>query len=243
MINRRAHGFTLFESILVLSLVGILAGSVFGFLWNVGAHRDALLVESSRGRAATALFDRVESDIMGGMVGVEGIGAGVQGEPHRVRLLSRGVAMPTPVSPRPNLELDLQATECLFQAGAGEIQLRRWNIGDASEPALETLCRRVQWASFSYFDGQTWKESFDSLKEESLPVAIEIAVWFGEPNADGLNSEPTAGLSAEDRIEESPLRSASDSDSMDGQRPSRPPDRARIIIVPDGPVSSWKEAR
>src|SRR5262249_5989025 len=73
-----------------------------------------------------------------------------------------------------------------------------------------------------YHDGGDWLSDFDSAggsggattggggggESEGLPVAVEVAIWFGEPVAEG------------EKIERWPE-----------------PDRLRVIAVPDGPVA------
>src|ERR1700752_5288669 len=88
--RRSRRAFTLLEAVLVLGLVGLLAGSVYTFLWNLLAHRDALMRESSDARAAAAVVERMERDMLAGMVGDQTVGAGVAGDQRRLELLSRG---------------------------------------------------------------------------------------------------------------------------------------------------------
>ena len=80
-------------------------------------------------------------------------------------------------------------------------------------------------------------------------MAVEVAVWFGTPGPvaeEGASgSEPRASegeekKTTETRESESPARPSSRSDA---DRIAREPDRVRLIVAPDGPVSSWKELR
>ena len=116
-----------------------------------------------------------------------------------------------------------------------------------------------------YSDGTTWRDSFDSGSSGALPVAIEVAVWFGDPSvatgggtttkspaaAGGPASTTKQSGSAQDQAS-TPGDAAGDAMSGSPQGslssgspplPQREPDRLRVIVVPDGPVTSWKESR
>ncbi len=91
-----------------------------------------------------------------------------------------------------------------------------------------------------YVDGKEWKQSFDSVGAGALPVAVEVAVWFGAPKADPGAAKPaTRGGAVEKSEDDGAARQETDAATV----PSREPDRLRVIVVPDGPVASWKESR
>ena len=247
-VRRISRGaFTLVEVLVVLALIGVLAGSVIGFLWDLWGRRDALTRASADAQAGTAVLERMETDIMSGLAGDQSAGAGAKGTASSLRLLSRGLDVP--VKGNGSTVGDLQASEYRFEGGT--LKARRWNIvRGGGEPDFETVCDHVEGARLRYFDGQQWKESFDSLSAGGLPVAIEVAVWFGTPHqredvgsparaarpaaaAETEKEEPAAGAS----------RDAKPSTTTDASLPVRQPDRLRVIVVPDGPVAAWKEAR
>src|SRR5512147_1920348 len=106
---KRTRAFTLLEVLLALGLVGMLAGSIFGFMWNVLRVRDALALDSRDAQAGTAVMERIESDVLCGLAGDEGVGAGISGTATSLKVLTRGVAIPT--GPKTEEAGDLQWSE------------------------------------------------------------------------------------------------------------------------------------
>jgi hypothetical protein len=82
---------------------------------------------------------------------------------------------------------------------------------------------------FRYHDGRGWRDRYDSLSADRLPMAIEIAVWFDVPeDSEAGGDEPFAS-------DELDLEQADDAPEDDA-REHRLPDRLRVIIVPGGGV-------
>jgi hypothetical protein len=122
-------------------------------------------------------------------------------------------------------------------------------------PEFETISDHVQALRLRYYDGEKWRDSFDSLSEGALPVAIEVALWFGDAGA-GQSAGPSVGASppvakgrARSGTPESDKGSGSAGDGDSSANtpkaplPSREPDRLRVIVVPDGPVTPGKDLR
>ena len=91
---------------------------------------------------------------------------------------------------------------------------------------------------FRYYDGTRWLESFDSLQEGRLPIAVEVMVWFrpwpGDLQAEDREMPDTE--TAERRtfdssggFDELAFARASDLDQFDEPAP----DRFRVITIPD----------
>lgn len=208
------RGFTLLEVLLSLALIAMLSAGVMGFLWDLLGRRDDLNRTLVDTQAGAALLERMESDILCGLAGDQGA-AGVKGSSTSLVLLTRGVALPVEGESAAG---DLQGSEYVFEGRA--LKARRWAGDAAPTGTLESVSPHVQAVRFSYFDGSAWKGSFDSAAADGLPVAIEIALWFGDAApAESSDGSPRAGP------------------------PRREPDRLRVIVVPDGPVAPWKEAR
>jgi len=245
---RRRAGFTLLEVLLALGLIAMLAAGVMAFLWNLLDRREIMTRALTDTQAGAALLERMESDILCGLAGEPGAGPGIVGSTTLLKLLTRGVALPIEPGAAAG---DLQGTEYSFDRAGGTLRARRWTDGSAGSGEFETLSDHVQSLRLSYFDGSVWRSSFNSGSEKGLPVAIEVAVWFGEPLPDesGFEApqpepldegEPAAGASRADRPE---AEGDSSVQATGVKPPSRAPDRLRVIVVPDGPVSSWKESR
>lgn len=240
------RGFTLLEVLLALALVAMLATGVMGFLWGLLDRRDSISKTLLDSHAGAALLERMEADILCGLAGGPGPKAGIAGTATSLKLLTRGVAIPLDAAAaRGPAAGDLQGSEYIFDQASGMIRARRWAGGSTGSGEFETLSDHVQALRLSYFDGDVWRGSFDSGAEGGLPIAIEVALWFGEPLPEeedwGAASEPVEedrggpeGAGAE------PVRAASRGASAP---PQRTPDRLRVIVVPDGPVSAWKETR
>lgn len=219
---RRA--FTLFEVLLSLAVLTVLAGSLMGFFWNLLDRSARITGIAARQQGAAALIERIESDLLCGLA-ASGANAGIKGDEQTLTLLTRGAWMPER-SVTGGVAGDLQGSEFRFESGSGTVRARRFSgaepVGDA-----ETVCEDVELLRFRYFDGKEWSESFDSSGRGGLPVGIEVAVWFGRP-----------------RVEETEAPLTWDPDAAEAaELPERDPDRVRLVIVPDGPVDSWKEAR
>lgn len=214
------RGFTLIEVLLTLALVTMLTGGIFAFLWNLLERRDVLHRGVLQAQAAGAFVERLESDLLSGLAGDASAGAGVVGTATTLRLLTRGVWLPADAAEAAGAG-DLQGTEYAFDWAKGELTGRRWVAG-ARVPAMEVITGGVAALRFRYFDGTEWRNSFDSASAGKLPVAVEVALWFGASGAGEAPSSAEAGES------ESPL-------------PNREPDRLRVIVVPDGPEAAWRE--
>lgn len=235
----RTRGFTLLEVLLALGLIAMLAGGVMGFMLTLLHRRDGMSKHLIDAQSGAALLDRIESDILCGMAGDGGAGAGISGTTTSLRVLTRGVALPIePGMLGASKAGDRQGSEYVFDAASGVLRARRWMSGEETPAGeFEVVSDHLEAVRLSYFDGETWLGSFDSAAADNLPVAVEVALWFGTP-------QPP---------EDGPAASAEPSDTTDTAGasvaakppapPRREPDRLRVIVVPDGPVTSWKEAR
>jgi type II secretory pathway pseudopilin PulG len=221
----RRGAFTLLEVVLCLALAAALAGGIVGFLLGLVSQREAIVQISSRQQGASALLEHIENDLAGGLVGDERVGAGVVGTPSSLVLLTRGVWMPRSAAPEGMID-DLQGAEYAFDRETGVVRARRWAGGEDEPDEPELICSGVRLARFRYFDGESWSGSFDSLRRGQLPVAVELAIWFGDAEGAGASGALRGGFG-----------------EGGAGLPSREPDRVRLMIVPDGPVTSWMEGR
>jgi hypothetical protein len=230
---------------LAVGLLVLLTGAMYAFLWNLLARREAVDVESARDQAAATLFERLESDLTGVVAGDEKH-AGLVGTQSEITVRGRGVAIPLRAGERDSAMGDMQGTQLSFDAGV--LRGRRW-VGEG-EPSgeFEQISEDAERVRFRYYDGRQWGSSFDSGSAGTLPVAIEVAVWFGkEERHEGTEAQRHEGEEERhDGAEAQRHRAQEENHEGDEQKPSvsvptREPDRRRLIIVPDGPVAAWKD--
>lgn len=174
--GRCRSAFTLFEVLIVIGLLTLLSGSMFGLLWNLGATRDRLIEMGESEQAAGVILERIESDLICAVASA-GDAAGVEGSATRVRILTRAAWLPRESGQgRGSAALaDLQGTEVSFESG--RLTASRW-LGSAPAGEAEPVSGRITGCRFRYFDGREWAGSFDSMRAGALPVAIEASLWL-----------------------------------------------------------------
>lgn len=100
---------------------------------------------------------------------------------------------------------------------------------------------------FRYHDGNTWQNTYNSQQNGSLPVAVEVAIWFnpwpgeltdsmsqqtpGAEQAEQTDAQQSSRLTFDDTagFDEQAVAFASDRD----QRDIPDPDRIAVIVIPD----------
>lgn len=249
---RRACAFTLIEVMLAIAIMIALSGSMFGFLWNTLERRDRLQGIAQDSQAATAVLERIETDVFGAITGDAKGAAGVSGQKTRLKVLTRGVNLPRQEGVDAKALGDLQGAEYMFDEGSGELRARRWGGQDgAGASSFEVVSDRVERVQFRFFNGRRWTYRFDSSQSNNLPVAIEVAIWFKtaemieeeEEEArrlallEAMDGDLTEQMLAEEFEEEGAFE-----DDLPEIEMIREPDRLRVILVPDGPLAAWRES-
>jgi len=238
----RRRAFSLLEVLIAIGLVIALFGAMFAFVFDTLSARSRALEHAGRQSAATTLIERAELDLMSCVAGGRANGAGVDGDNTSLRILTRGVA--AHLAGRgpgdPAVFGDLQQVEYRFVEETGRIEARRRPAGDRGLDASEfaPLGGPVYKVRFRYHDSTIWRDSFDSLLREALPVAVEIAVWFhpwpgqerpetgaenGPEVPERLTFDATAGFDEAEFAGEAELQFFEEP----------PPDRIRVILIPD----------
>ena len=222
------RGFTLLEVLVSIGLIMVLLGSMFAFLIDMMGSRRRVIDYTGRRRAAAALIERVEADLRTCLVGDRAGGAGIEGDETRVLITSRGVAihLADRGAQDPEVFGDRQQSEYRFNDEVGEIEARR-GTGDWASLG------RVSKVRFRYHDSTRWRDSFDTLAEERLPVAVEVAVWIDpwpgesetptEPQLERLTFDVSGGF------DEAEAARRTDLDLFDEPQP----DRFRVILIAD----------
>ena len=243
---RRA--FTLLEVLVAIGIIAALLGTMFSYLLDVQATRTRLLERGRTGHAAAVLIDRLESRLMAAIVGDAKHGSGLHGDESAIRILWRGVNLTGNAASITSASIlsDLQRTEISFDPTSRAVQVSESSLGGAGVPVgPESLDAIVFKLRFRYHDGRQWRDSFDSIAQNRLPVAVEIAMWL----------RPAPGFLPEDAIESDLSENTAAAVDFDAQFDARfdatfdeqehlrsadpshlnepEPDRLRIIFIPD----------
>ncbi len=252
------RAFTLMETLVAIVLLLALSGAVMSFFWNSLERRDTLLALSGEVRAGTLLLERLEADFLTAVAADGKGGAGIAGDRASVRVVSRGVRPTLNGGSAAGALGDEQGLAVRFDESSGRVSLRRWSGDDPGEGSNEVVAEGVSALRLRYFDGRSWRDSFDSKSAGDLPVAVEVALWFrraGDPAPQPVvEEEPAAPVEDEDaewEAEDDPFAMAASFDDpsawedeiVPSDLPEREPDRVRVIIVPDGPSAAWRESR
>lgn len=208
--NRRA--FTLLETVLALAVAVVLLAAVFSFLHTLSKRRTQMVDAAVRQRAIGACVDQIDADLSACIAGDAALGAGIRGDAGSLSILARGVLLDRAAAGQPSGAADLQVVSYSFDRQSGQVRATR---GAATRPAGpesagETVAAGIRRLRFRYSDGRSWSSQFDSLAKGRLPVAIEIAVWFGAVDP----AEPTGPV----------------------ELPA--PDRIRVVAIPDAVTES-----
>lgn len=239
--TRRA--FTLVEVVLALALVGLVAGITFAALRDLGARERQIADHASRVSQLSTLDTLVERALRGSVVRLDS-DAGISLSDAELRLVHRGVA-PLDESAIDRIDLTIR-----WDPATGEITAT--HTGD--EPLTEVVVAGVAWFDVRVHDGSSWRASFDSGSAGSLPAALRVSVWFGEPPLSAIGgAAPPSNEDASDDLpdpladpggfdEADPLEDLPDLGADDLIPPTRAPDRTRVYAIPDGGRASGEVA-
>jgi prepilin-type N-terminal cleavage/methylation domain-containing protein len=267
MMHRR--GFTLMEVLIAIALLLVLSSVIFTFLRDVMASRERIAEITAQQRLASLIIDRIEEQAIFSIVGDAAFGSGISGDETSLIILSRGVAVREVAHADSwhKAFFDLIRTEYQFDEGSHSVRVSqeipdaagsdrdngqtssRFNIHRINpEEAHETFSTRLYKLRFRYHDGIAWSSNYDSLSEGRLPRAIEVAIWFDPWPGSEWNAgaqDPFADLDdvtpdrltfdMEDVFDELEYAMRADRDF----RYDPPPDRIRVIAIPDADDDSF----
>ena len=183
-------GFTLLEILVAMSMIAVLAGSLYAGL-NTGfrARRRAEAALAPL-KEAGAVFAFMEGDLScapppRGILAGEFLGE-AEALSFYTRPMSTHEAAPGIVSVKYALVSPPD--------GSAPVLARYITVNllshEAEEPVEEILCSGVRTLKFSYFDGQEWLDAWDSVAMgDILPAAVEISLEIEVPSSSGPGME------------------------------------------------------
>ena len=230
MTRPRHRAFTLVELLVSIGLVVLLVGAMSAFLSDAMRTRARVVEESSFARSADAIIAAIERALETSIVEDAIAGSGVSGGPTSIRILRSGAStwrLGTRVPEQALEELDQLVVR--FDEAAGAVSIGR---GDVAPTPIPGTLHRVR---FRYFDGTSWRSRFDSVREGRLPAAVEIAIWHRAPRTD--DAPPPVERAEFDEVDadDSADGEEDDGDARAPAADAQPPDRLRIVAIPDAP--------
>ena len=176
--NYPGSGFTLLEMIAAMSMIAVLAGSLYTAMYTGFRAKKQSEAALAPLRAADAVFEAMGRDFQCAMP-PRGILAGAfLGQPDSVSFFTR-------MSNTRDAAPGIAGVEyILIEEEEGEYETflaRNVRVNllalEEEEPYEERLAFGVTSLGISYFDGSTWLETWDSTTMgDILPVAVEVSV-------------------------------------------------------------------
>jgi prepilin-type N-terminal cleavage/methylation domain-containing protein len=206
--GRRA--FTLLELIVAITMASVIALTLAGSLRIAFKARDSAEAAVAPARAADVAADILRVDLesallprglfAGSFIGNDGSGdAGAQADTLTFHASlpagDEGLALA-----QGNIQGDIRRVELgvTVLPGTGEYALvRRVKSNllaqlEEGQVQEEVLCRRVVSFGLRYFDGVSWRDSWDSTQEDDrLPQAMEVSLELQRPESTPENPQPT----------------------------------------------------
>ncbi len=182
------QAFTLLEILVAITIMGILAASLYASLRTVFTGRDRALAALGPARAAGLAVSLVKGDVESALppAGVlAGAFTGVDARNDAGRdadsLLFYSVSgMPDGVTP--SADVRMIEIAAVFQGEEEEGVLVRRTTRNLLSPVLltpeeEVLCRRVLSLNLRYYDGSAWQDLWDAAAQNNtLPRAVEMTL-------------------------------------------------------------------
>jgi type II secretion system protein J len=200
-------GFTLLEMLVAMTLMSVLAGSLYASLSAGFRGRATAERALDPARRAEAALRMVGADLEAaapptGLLAGEFLardGRGDTGEPADVLLfhaMARDQSGAEPPGPVRRVELELAADEATGQPALVRRTTLNLLAPEEPEPLQEVLCQRVRSFDASFFDGVAWAESWDSaVAGDVLPLAVEVSLVIeAEGREDGYPLARTFAL-------------------------------------------------
>ncbi len=183
------NNFTLLEVLIAASISAIVLGIISAAAWStlqtVGRTEQRMDVSMQ----TAALVRRLSQDLRGSRLNV------VRSQAERLMILMDEEDPPAfyAVSGRDSLEMEFFTTAAMtgphmpaglyrvsysFRGSAGELKRRQGHIAqvDSEELPWQVVGERIESIGMRFYDGEEWKQEWDSNEEDALPVLIEVTI-------------------------------------------------------------------
>lgn len=225
------RGFTLLEVVIVIGITTVLVSTLGLFVSQIASTRTSIRNQAEREAGITMVFDVLEDALVTSVARSDDGGSGILGDSLSIEVSFEGTTIQRALGTLPERVLVPEdRVRITFSPSSGEFSLQR----DKQESS--TLGVSVFAARIRYFDGELWYEEWDSIGQSSLPVAVEISVWFRPwPNEEipAWFPEELAVDEEESSLEEETYDSFGTLRELDEREDLPEPDRRRFVVVPD----------
>jgi type II secretion system protein J len=196
-------GFTLLEVLLAMTLMSMLAATLYASLHVAFRARDSVVAAGEESRAGQLALDMVRRE-MSEALPPKGILAGAfNGTDAQADngadsdSVSFYAAAHTPAETPPEGDI------CLVEFALGTdddgktalVENTTTNLlaPETPTPTTEVLCRNVQALNLRYFDGTSWLDTWDSTQEnDQPPLAIEVTLTLTAASGVPAAAAPSA---------------------------------------------------
>lgn len=178
----RQDGFTLLEILLAMTLATLLLSSIYGVFSTTSSAKERIEEKSSELHIARVFANRLNREFLGGSLAQEEDtpflvgGRNSQGEPF-VQVLTSSSGYPRPGLRwvRYRLGDDFDERVVLWRS--------EWGEYEQEEGREERFAQGIESLEFSFFDGSSWYEEWDSsVRGRPLLVKTELTLSDrGEP--------------------------------------------------------------
>ncbi len=190
----RTRGFTLLEMLVAMSLICVLAGSLYASLHIAFKARNSAARAIDATRTMELALNLLEQDLRcaaipkgvlaSTFVGQDGKDAFGNDADSLVFCCTAATLAPLSDEAAGQVAGDMRKVELLCEPSGGsdeQVLLRLVTTNLLApvevEPREEVVCRSVRAFNLRYFDGTEWQESWDAgAYENALPLAVEITV-------------------------------------------------------------------
>lgn len=248
----RLRAFSLLEVLLALAMLLALTGSVYAFLDSVMTQRRRVERAADNQQIAGTVIERIERALFTTLAGSPSVGTGLRGTNTRLTLLTRGVTPPLMDTTTAVPLGDLQVVRFEFDPERRRLSAsRRDALDDQSMQTTELISDQVERVRFRYYTGRAWASSFDTREAGTLPAAVEVAIWFRDKDDPDASIEAEAAeIDAFDQVVRSGANSGGEQTAVslpesvvsmsEPAKPTRQPDRVRVIAIPDASEAGWR---